>query len=262
MGAGVTKEQRRLLTEYNAFLRTQIGQPGPQYEGDIAPGASELQERSFDLARDFAGPNQVDPALARLLAGETGYVADTGESERFFQANVAKPLTREYDRSLDAIDQRLAVRGLGDSGVRARAFTDVNRNFTDSLERGRSEFAYKDRQNLLNSRESALDRLSQGISQSLGLDLSRMAVVGGAGDLQRSITGQQNQDAYRRFLEAQPIYNPALQLIGGPIQQPTAGGAPGNGTWVDGLLGAANSLLNPASMIGGGAGGGAGGFFG
>ena len=237
--------QTGLLTGLSSFLGGQIGQPGPVYAGDLAPPPSALQQTSFDLAQRFATqPNAADPALARLLAGETGFVPGQGETEAFFQSNVAKPLARGFDTALNQIDQRLAMRGLGDSGVRARAFTDANRSYADSLERGRSEYAYKDRAAYLQSRESALDRMSGAIAQSLGLDLSKIAVAGGAGDVQREIQGQQAQDAFRRFLEAQPIYNPAMQLVGGPIQQPASiyqGNQDNGQTWVDTLT----AIVNP-----------------
>ena len=70
--------QSGLLTDLTRFLQGQVGQPGPVYEGDLAPPPSELQDISFGLANQFAtGPNAADPALARLLGGETGFVPDT-----------------------------------------------------------------------------------------------------------------------------------------------------------------------------------------
>lgn len=215
-------------TPLKDFYKGQIGQPGPQYSGDLAPGASPLQQMSFDAAAQFAGPNAGrDAAMQALLSGQTGYVPDTGGAgETYYENNVVKPLYRDYTMGLDAIDARLATMGLADSGVRARALGQANQQYLDQVERGRSEFAYKDRQAMLASRESALDRLGGAIGQSLGIDLSKIGTLADAGASQRQIQGQQMSDVYRRFLEAQPIYNPALGIIGSPAQYrsvPTGG---------------------------------------
>lgn len=214
MGSGDTGKYKALLAD---FLKPQIGQPGPVYSGNIAPGASPLQTTAFDAAGNFVGgPSERDPAVSRLLAGETGFVPDTGEGAAYYNANVVKPLQHDFTFGLNAVDQRLGNMGLANSGVRARALTEAQRQYLDQVERGRSEFAYKDRTAYLASRESALDRMGGAIAQSLGIDLAKIGTASDQGGIQRQITGQQNSDAYRRFLESQPIYNPALAIIGGP----------------------------------------------
>lgn len=237
----------RLLSR---FLKPMIGAPGPVYEGSLAPGASPLQQQAFAAAGQFMGPNaQRDPAVARLLGGEAGFVPDAGEQERFFQANVANPLFRDYERGLGSIDARLANMGLASSGVRARALTDANRGLVDSLERGRSELAYKDRQAMLASRESSLDRMSNAIAQSLGIDLAKIGTASDLGDIERTIEGQKASDAFRRFLEAQPIFNPALAIIGGPstyrgaVSNPSATASPW-GSVLAGLTGGLTGYFN------------------
>ena len=237
------KVHSALLSDLTNFLNNEIGRAGPQFSQELAPGASPLQQRAFQLAEQFgAGDPAREAAMARLLGGETSFVPDSGETEAFYQANIGAPLAREYERSLDQIDQRMALRGLGDSGVRARALTDAHRNFLDTSRAARTDLAYRDLSAMRASRESALNRLGPAIAQSLGMDTARISILGGVGDVQREIDSQQRQDTYRRFLEAQPLYNPALQMIGGPIQQPAPKSPKAQPVWPQLVQSAINPL--------------------
>lgn len=265
MGYGRTAAKE--LGNYNAqlntglynFLSGEIGQPGPQFSESLAPGASPLQETAFKLGTEFAGPDaQIDPALKRLLSGELAIGPDT------FQNVIANPTLQQFNRDiLPGIDSRLAARGIANSEARARALGQAGTDVNQQLLGARSQLEFQ-------SRESALGRLGPAIEQALGMKLAKIGTSSALGGEQRNIAGQQSLDRYRQFLEAQPIFNPALGQLplllnqGIPVSSGTSQGGGGIGSALGTIAGAGiGSLIAPGigTAIGASVGGAAGSYF-
>ena len=262
--AALIGERLAITKSINDFLRPQIGQPGPQFTGDLAPGASELQQQGFELAGSFGSGGERTAALERLLSADPAFRAD--ELEEIFQAGIARPTLRQFERDiLPGIDQRFAARGIANSGVRARALALAGSDVNEQLLAARSGLQLAQ----IGSRERALDRVGPAIQSSLANELSGIAVRATTGETQRAIQGEQMADAFRRFLEAQPVFNPALGLLPVSLNSPIPGvqskdrGGLGSalGTIAGGIGGA--FLGGPAGAVAGASiGGAAGGFFG
>ena len=291
------------IQRLNRFLKDEIGQPGPQYGGDLAPGISPLQQQAFDQAEEFFDTDfgldaEGQAALQRLLSGEVaegagevdlqaGEVAfrnDPKLQEEFFKANVQDPALKNFNENLlPGIDQRFAARGVSNSGGRFAELGNAANDVGSQLTRGRTDLAFRrldlenqsreqafDRrananENALtrrtNARESALERLGPAIAQALGIerfnlgvDLAKFGTAAELGSVQRGIEGDLLADDFRRFQEAQPVFNPALGLFAGAtsaspgvvpgieVQKPHSG---------EFLLGTAQGLLSPPSPFGG-----------
>lgn len=258
---GNTLAQSGLLQQLIGFLSGEVGQPGPQFGGEIVPPADPLQELAFAGAESF-GTDQTaqaqDAALLRLLQAEPAFQADPALREEFFQKQILQPATRDFDRVvLQRLDERFGAAGLADSGVRADATSQSLSDFFGDLEGIRAELAFEDDRRVGVSQERALDRLQFAVPQASNLGINRLNVLSGAGQQRRSISAQQNQEAYNRFLAEQPIFNPAIPLlfqaigqgVGTASQTNAVLGAGGRASGFDKFLGAANLALQVGSVF-------------
>lgn len=226
--------QRRALNDaLTGLLLPEIGQPGPQYAGDLVPGASQLQEQAFGAVAGLPGSAQAgarDDALMRLLSGEPSFTGDV------FQQAIAAPTLQQFERDiLPLINRSLAARGVANSEIRAKALGQAAADVNQQLLGARSTLEF-------NSRESALSRLLPAIEASLGTQIAPIQLAANVGATQRDIAGQQSADAYRKFLETQPLFSPALGLtpllLNQPVPAPqsSSGGGFGGG-FLGGLVG-------------------------
>lgn len=208
------------------------------YEGDVVPGAGPLLESAFSRAGQIGTGAPTEARLSQLgtlVQGQPAVNLDPALRERFFQSSVVDPAMRRFERdTIPAILARFG--GGGQTGAireeLARAGTDLQTNLA-----GIGAGLLRDDERLnAQLADQAQQRSLAAIGSLREEELLPISVQTQIGDLQRSIVGQQNQEALYRALLASPYGDPRLSmlpLIGGASStfgpQVSAGGNPLSG---------------------------------
>jgi hypothetical protein len=209
----LTDEQKEFFSGLINQVLPQIGQSAPVYPGEIAPGASPLQQQAFStLGGAFQGESGA--AISRLLSG------DPAVSDDLYAAEKSSQMSQLQD-TFKMIEERANFAGgTGRSGGLQRSMTQAAGDTHLGLGRFQSGLSYA-------GGEAAAQRQVAG----LGAYGSLIGAQLGAGQMQRNIAGQQNAEGYNKWLAAQPYSNPWLgfspQILGTQTKTPvvtTTGG--------------------------------------
>lgn len=243
---------RELYKALSEWIQPQIGQGITPYADQMVPGVSPIQETGFGLTGGLgpmvSGPQQyfqdvlgiAEPQLAGRgmgMAEETlqDVLApfDPTKATEMWETAYKRPILETWHEDVMPAIMEKGVRtgGTADSGPMKRELARSGERLTTNLA---GQLA-----NLLYSGEQAhLGRQQAGVGQAMNLaglpgnimqqagrvggmgtdTLSQMLNIGG---VQRGITGEQLQEPYAKWQQAQPWANPYLQNFLGPaLSQP------------------------------------------
>jgi hypothetical protein len=190
----LTGGQQKLLKDLINTVRSEFGQGGPVYEGEIAPGATDLQRMGFNLAgQDIAG---LQPALSSMLSG----FSDPSAVQQYYQQAVAAPAQAQFQDIMRQVGGQFGGT-YGQTGAVPKAMSDAGRRFATDLSSQLAGLQFNERQQALNRQQAA-------VPLALGARQSQLSQLLGAGGAQRAIQGQQNQEALSKWNMGQAYNNP------------------------------------------------------
>ncbi len=218
---------------------------GLGFEGSVVPPSGPLLDSAFQRTASLGtgAPTQARLAqLASLVSAQPALELDPAQREQFFKQSVADPAMQRFER--DTIPAILARFGSGGQtgAIReelARAGTDLQTNLAGI----QSGLLRDDERLRAGLAESAQQRSLSAIGALRDEELFPISAQAQIGDLQRSIVGQQNQEALFRALLATPYGDPRLSML------PLIGGSATSGSPMVG--GGFSPLASLAGLNGG-----------
>lgn len=216
----LTTWQRKLLKNLTAQIHP--GESVDVYGGEIAPDATASQEAAFDLAGSIGGRSRAsrDQATERgvlqLLSGESAFDTDPTARKNLYEAERAEEMRRFQEEVLPTLGRAYGARGHARSGGLEGSMRLAAERLGDDLYRRNTELLYQDENVRRQEAAAARDRIATGVGadaaarQNQALDARTLLEVGGT---ERAIGAQQNQEAYNKWLAAQPYYNPWLGFL-------------------------------------------------
>lgn len=211
---------RKLTHKLAKTVLNEFGQPADVYQGPIAPGMNPQIEAALAGAGGLLQQDpQISGALAQLLAGP----GDQQAVKDYYQTSVLDPATLAFNDQLQQIGETYGSTW-GTSGAFPKMVADATSRFGTGIGSVLGDLIYQDR-------NAALDRLGTGVGLSLANsqnNAQNLQTVLGLGDYSRGITGEQNQEAYNKWLAGQDYNNPWLGFLGSALgtatqQAPQAG---------------------------------------
>lgn len=215
-GQFANRDIARLTRNLASRINSEFGQPADVYSGPIAPGINPQIEAALAGASGLLAPNEdVSGALSQLLAGP----GDQQAVRDFYESSVLAPAQQAFGDQLQQIGDVYGSTW-GTSGAMPRMVADATSRFGTGLGSVLGELVYNDR-------NAALDRLGTGVGLSLANNQNQaqnLQTVLGLGDYSRGIAGEQNMEAYNKWLAGQEYNNPWLGFLGTALStaQPTA----------------------------------------
>ena len=265
-GGGVTQaplmtwDQQNLLHMLTSKVAGELNLGVPAYEGEIAPGASELQQQAFDKAKLLGTTDrdvQRQEALARGLA-DPNYRFRPEDYEKYYDEKVRKPSEMEWKR--DVLPQILHQYGSGgDTGALARALSMSGADLQTNRDAQRAQMGLEGLKAEQTAMEGYYNRIPAVGAADLKDQYSSILTQASLGDTQRNIKGQQNAADLWKWEYSRPYNNPWVtqysQLaLGSQSQQPiyippAQGGSGGGGGGAGGYLQGAGSLLQGVAAV-------------
>jgi hypothetical protein len=215
----LSPEQNQVLRALVAQVLPQIGQAGEVYQGQIAPGASPLQQQGFDMLGGMFG-GQSGNALANMLSGQSAYQVDPAARDKLYGAEKASQMSQLQD-TFKMIEERANMSGAGRSGGLQHSLGQAAAQTQLGLGQFYGGLSYKDEQ----ERRMGLENAAQRQLGGLGAQQGMLQMLLGGGQTQRNIMGQQNAEGYNKWLAAQPYANPMVSaylptILGTQTQTP------------------------------------------
>jgi len=267
------------------LLQGQLGQGITPYAGQTVPGISPLQQQGFGAAGGLSpmaagAMGYFQGALGQQAAGggpaqqmATWALPDmlapfdpAGATEFWQQAHVAPAMETWRQDIMPSITESFAARGAADSGAMNRALARGGANLATGLSGQLANLLYSGQQ-------AQMGRQQMGINQAMNLAMLPGNIVGQAGQIggmgtdmvsqllniggqQRGIAGEQLQEPYTKWQQAQPYNSPWLGLLrtalqsAPPMTPVVQQGSPGLGSQLLPALGAFAGTEEGAGMIG------------
>ena len=240
-----------------------IGQGLPSYPGAmVAPLIPEMEEARQMLAQ--FSPEAFDvlqnAAITRALEGRPSYDVSPSATAKYFQAGVANPMLREFDRSIrPRIEEAFAGGGGLLSSRRAetqsRALEDLAQNLSSQL----AQVQMSNQVMQAQLAESAAGRQLQGVGMAetqARAPLARSQALQAAASPFQQLAQQKEQMQYQEWLRTQPAYNPLLQMGQQFLQTPQTVSYASSPFWQELLLAGVGAAGPAAGAFYGGASGG------
>jgi hypothetical protein len=218
----------------------------------MIPGVSPIQEQGFDLAGGLPGMiggqqqfsqqmlGQIDPGMAGRGMGmaesslqDLMAPYDPSATEDFWSKSIKAPAMEAWrDEIMPSIMERgVGMGGTARSGPMGRELARSGEDLATNLSGQLAGLQYSGQQAQLGRQQTGVNQamnlaglpssLMQGAGQvgGMGTDiLSQMLNIGG---MQRGIAGEQLQEPYAKWQQAQPWNNPYLQaFLGQALGQP------------------------------------------
>jgi len=237
-GTGV----RELYKQLTGFASPFIGQGLTPYQGQIYPGASDLQQQGFGAAGGLTPLSQAGMGYFGNVLSGTDPMAAQGYEQMASQGlqNVMQPFDPSMVSQVMQPAQDLAMQnyqqnvvpyimeryGAGANAKNAGAmWSELGKqgaNMSLGLSNQMAQYLYPAWQNQLGRQQQGVGQAMQ-LSQIPGQTLSQAGQIGGMGadllgqqmnigGVQRDITGQGMQEQYQKYQQAQPYNNPYLQM--------------------------------------------------
>ena len=193
------------------------GQSFTPYSGQIAPGASQLQQQAFGLGGQI-GPGSTMfgdqyGAMQQAMSGQPAFEIDPAARQSVYDAerNVAM---NEFNDIGRGIAEQYNMGGLGRSGGFNRSLSRAGGLLSDQLSARYSGLAYQDEQDRRASMENAANRSMTAAGQMNTMQQNDLTMMANLGGQQRQIQGEQNQEEYNKWLSSQPEFHPWLNYMG------------------------------------------------
>ena len=284
-GTGV----RELYPDFTKWLQPQIGAV-TAYPGQVTPGPSNLQQQGFDLANSLTpvasgGQEYAQGVMSGADSGAAWRNLNMAESglnqmsQPFDPQNMMNSFRPSMDLATDyfkndlipAMQNNYVSRtGTPDSGALNRSIAREGGRLAMGLGADANSYMFQGEQNQLN-RNAAVPGQAMNLAnssnqimsgaQGMGIDvLSRLLDIG---NLQRGITGEQNQESAGRYAFEQPYNSPWINalssLSGGAPKMDTINqqSGPGAAGMLGPMLGSFLGSEAGAGMLAGGLSGGA-----
>ena len=197
--------QQRLLWKLAKQVMPEIGEGAEVYGGQIAPGASDLQQQGFDaLSGAFSGES--GNALSQMLSGQSAYEVDPAARQQVYDAEKALAMRQFQSETMPMLEERYNAMGAGRSGGLEHAMSQAGGDLSLGLGSLYSNLGYQDEQSRRAGLEAGAQRQGQGLSLWGGITGQQLA----GGEMQRGIAGEQLGEGYNKWLAAQPYANPWL----------------------------------------------------
>lgn len=230
--------QEALSGKLSNTVASNIGKGVDVYSGQIAPGANQNQQQAFQQAGGLLGSRVNDQAAIQQMLSGRGDIEGTNQ---FYQQSVLAPARQEFSDQLRGLDERYG-NTWGQNGGHQRVVSDATARFGTGIGSVLGNLVYQDR-------NAAADRQIQGVqAQALsGQDqATRLAALSGIGSQERSILGQQNQEAYNKWLSGQDYMNPWLGAAQTALSPTFAiGNDPGAAAGISSLMTGVGSAVHP-----------------
>ena len=263
-------QQRGFLRQLGGFVQQSMREGGVDaYEGELVPDANELERLAFDAAERVGGRGRVsrdestERGILKLLSGDPAFDVDPTARRELYEAERAEELRRFNEEVLPMISRHWGGRGGARSGALTGSMADAGIRLGNDLYRRNTELLMHDEDMRRNELARARDRIAEGIRADATArqnDATDFGTLYMAGQGVRAINEGQNQEAYSKWLQEQPYFNPWLGYANAILGTPT--NAPYVGTetdWVSAGLNIGGSALSLVGGMGGGGGFGFGG---
>ena len=199
----LTGEQQQVLNQLISYVMPQIGQGAETYGGQIAPGASDLQQQGFDALSGMFG-GETGGALSAMLSGQSAYEVDPAARQQVYDAEKAMAMNQFQSETAPMLEERYNAMGAGRSGGLQHAMAQAGGDLSLGLGSMYSQLGYQDEESRRMGLESAAQRQGQGLGMWGGLNQQQLA----GGEMQRGIEGEQLGEGYNQWLASQPYSNP------------------------------------------------------
>ena len=218
----LNKGQKNLLNSLTAFLQQQLGNGVSAYGGQTVSGASPLQTDAFGLANTVAsqaggnyaqGQNFLNSAQSNLNAA----------TQNFDPQTVMDALKPGQTMALNTFNRELAPQlvekygaNSGGSGAMNKALAGASKDLSLGLNAQAAPYLIQGQQDQLNRQLQGATiannlALTPGELSNQGANLAGNIFNIGAGE--RSITNEQLQAEYQKWLQSQGYNNPWLNLM-------------------------------------------------
>ena len=200
----LTPGQMELLDELTNLLKGQLGQGVRPYQGQLVPGASEIQQQLFEMLMPFGGPvggltRQGADYISQLMQQQF----NPDEVRQYWQQAYVKPAERAWEETVvPKVMEYYAGQNALDSGAARRALAKSGTDLQTQLNAELAKLLWGEKTNL---------QSRQDLASQLGLNL--LPQVMGMGEEQRAITQELMQEPYQKWQMSQAWSNPWLQYL-------------------------------------------------
>lgn len=204
-GSLIKHRQEELMNKLMEIMAPTLEEGVESYEGQIAPGASELQEAGFGAVRNLLFGDDTAYAQGRDVIGDLFQPFDPTAARDYFETAIRRPAEQRFERvTLPNIAERYIRGGALDSGAARRAIAGATADLESGLSGKLADIMYRGEQDRDRMRAGLLPLAADYETQPI-----RFAMQ--AGGTQRSIEAAQKQEAYNKWLASQPYSNPWLR---------------------------------------------------
>lgn len=245
----LTGPQKDTLNQLIQMVQGQVGQGVDPYPGQIAPGASDIQDTTFQFLQNLLSGGDTGMAAGTDALTQLLRPFDPAATTEAWEAGVKAPALQTWEEEiLPAIQERYIGQGAASSGAANRAITKSGADLSADLAGQLATMLLGQEGQHEATQLAAVDQM---LRQALGLTGVGLT----AGGQQRDIMAELLGEDYQKWQTAQPYNNPWLQMLQtvlgtkafDPIVQ---GPTQSRGVFGD-LLGAASNLGAGAITAGG-----------
>jgi hypothetical protein len=225
----LTGGQSDLLNQLTSLLGGQLGSGVQGYGGEVVPGASELQQKTFDaLGGLFGDGGMFQPSstskdvVDKIMAGTDVGTFDPTATQDWYQNALVNPAMENWSKTIaPQVQEKFIGQNAGSSGAANRAISTSASDVMKGLNTDLANALYGEK-NTFDTRkfeagQNDLNRMLQapGVeSQSNTSFINNLLSAAGLGGTQRDITSQQEGADYQKWLSQQGYNNPWLQMLG------------------------------------------------